>query len=330
MRIPLVSPTALTLAEHVSRHTGREVFVKHDNATHPRYGGNKVRKLEYLLADARVRGATDLITVGAAGSHHALATSVHGAAAGFHVAVVLCPQAGNEHVTMNLRADLAQGATVHPVSAGWKLLPAALAHAAVLRAKGRIPYVIPAGGSTPLGACGYIDAVGELATQLRVLGVGRIDAMVCALGSGATLAGMMAGARLHALMTEAWGVRVTPRLMSSRALVAWLATQSLRRSTPRAEGFSRADVRVIDDQFGDGYGVPTPAAHEALELFARDGIELDLTYTAKAAAGLLALARRDPPGRRYLFWNTLSSAPLGALVPDLDAPLPPEITALLQ
>ena len=332
MRIPLVSPTALTLAEHVSRAVGREVFVKHENATHPRYGGNKVRKLEYLLADARARGATDLVTVGAAGSHHVLATTVHGTAAGFRVEAVLAPQPRSAHVVDNLRADLAQGATLYPVAHGYEL-PLRLAwRAAALRAQGRVAYVIPPGGSTALGACGYIDAVAELRQQLATVGVGSVDAMVCALGSGGTLAGLMAGQRLHGVSGEAWGVRVTPRVMSDASLVAWLANGAMDHMAPRGvkpARVRRAEVRIVHDASDPGYGVETRAARHAIELFAKDDVHLDATYTGKAAAALVAMARSGPRRARYLFWNTLSSAPLSALTPDPEAALPGAIEALL-
>ncbi len=332
MRIPLVVPTSLTLAENVSHAVGREVFVKHDNATHPRYGGNKVRKLEYLLADARSKGATDLVTIGAAGSHHVLATTVHGRAAGFRVEAVLAPQQGSPHALMNLRADIAQGAELFPVGRGWEIPGRIATRMATLRAQGRAPYLIPPGGSTPLGACGYIDAAGELRQQLSTVGIRGFDVMVCALGSGGTLAGLLAGARVHSLAGEVLGVRVTEPWMSTRTLVAWMANRAVHLAAPsiadKYPPFASAHVHLVTDQLGEGYARPTDAARAAQELFARDDVSLDLTYTAKAAAGLLARARRDPPGQRYLYWNTLSSAPLEALVPDPVCRLPDALAGL--
>jgi 1-aminocyclopropane-1-carboxylate deaminase/D-cysteine desulfhydrase-like pyridoxal-dependent ACC family enzyme len=331
MRIPLASPTPLSFAEHVSRELGRDVFVKRDNATHPRYGGNKVRKLEYLLADARRRGATDLVTMGAVGSHHVLATTVHGRGAGFAVEAVLTGQPYTPHVERNVRADLAQGAVLHaaPLAAGLPLRVAARVLA--LRARGRVPYVIPFGGSTAHGARGYIDAVAELRQQLAGLGLQTPGVMLCALGSGGTHAGLLAGTRLHGLPAEVWGVRVTERWMSPARVVSWLANGALALAEPghKRGAFTVDDVKIADEQRGPGYGHPTEAARRAMELFARDDVTLDLTYTAKAAAGLLALSRGDASRRPYLFWNTLSSAPVEALIPDLAAPLPGAIAALL-
>ena len=133
----LAQPTAITLAERVSRACGREVWVKHDNATHPRYGGNKVRKLEHLLEEARAEGATHLLTAGAAGSHHVLATVVHGAAAGFAVEAVLTPRPRTQHAAATLRATIAQGATLHRCANTADAVVHALARAAVLHAQGR-------------------------------------------------------------------------------------------------------------------------------------------------------------------------------------------------
>lgn len=328
----LVQPTAITLAERVSRACGREVWIKHDNATHPRYGGNKVRKLEHLLDEARREGATHLLTAGAAGSHHVLATVVHGAAAGFTVEAVLTPRPRTAHTVSTLRATLAQGATLHRSSSAADAVVSALARAAVLRAQGRSVYVIRPGGSSPRGSLGYVEAMAETREQLRDLGA-HVDAMVVALGSGGTLAGMLAGARLHGIETELLGVRVGGAWMSPRPAVASLAEGALalalgdRKDVPRS--FSRNDIHAIEDQVGEGYGHPTDEGRAALELFGEDGVALDLTYTAKAAAALLARARREPAGRRYLFWNTLSSAPLGGLMRDTAAPLPPELDALL-
>lgn len=332
-KLALVQPTAITLAERASRALGREVWVKHDNATHPRYGGNKVRKLEHLLAEARAEGATDVITAGAAGSHHVLATAVHGGAAGFSVEAVITPRPRAEHAVVTLRATLAQGATLHPAANPAEALVQVLSRVTVLRAQGRSPFVIRPGGSSPRGALAYVEAMAEAAEQLRTLGIAPVDAMVVPLGSGGTLAGMMAGARLHRVETKLVGVRVAGAWMSPRPAIATLAEGALALAAPGDDvpkSFRRSEVNAVEDQVGEGYGHPTDAAREALALLAEDGVALDLTYTAKAAAGLIALARKSPPGTRYLFWNTLSSAPLGGLMQDTATPIPEHLDALLR
>ena len=195
-----------------------------------------------------------------------------------------------------------------------------LPRVAALRARGRRPYLIPVGGSTPAGTRGYVDAVAELRAQ----GGHGFDAIVCALGSGGTQASLVAGASLHGVAAEVWGVRVTP-LVGASALVWGLANAALagRGRVPWAA------VRVRDEQLGGGYGVATRAGDEATRAFAEDGIALDATYTAKAAAGLLAMAR-ERRGARLLYWHTLSSAPMGPLLVEAPEGVPPGLEGLVM
>jgi 1-aminocyclopropane-1-carboxylate deaminase/D-cysteine desulfhydrase-like pyridoxal-dependent ACC family enzyme len=324
-----VAVTAVEYARNVSDALGCEVWVKRDDRTDPRYGGNKIRKLSRLFADARAREATDIVTIGALGSHHVLATAVHGRSLGFEVHAVVLPQPSNPHVVENARADLAQGAHLVVAHGAWAV-PLRLASLfARLRAAGRRPYLISVGGSSPLGAVGYVDAMRELVSQ-HASGALRDwpEAIVCALGSGGTYAGLLAGARAFDVPSEVWGVRVTDPWMVSPTAVAWMSRRALALAEPE-HGHDRTirarDVRVRHDQLGRGYGVPTDAGREATEMFAADGIVLDPTYTAKAAAGLVAMAREPNAPRRFLFWHTLSSAPMEPLLvgaPDtLTAPL---------
>jgi 1-aminocyclopropane-1-carboxylate deaminase/D-cysteine desulfhydrase-like pyridoxal-dependent ACC family enzyme len=321
----IVNPTPLVLAEEVSRSVGCEVWVKRDDQTHPRYGGNKVRKLTPLLAEALAQGVTHVLTVGAAGSHHVLATAVHGGAVGLTVEAALVPQPASAHVEAMLRASAAQASALHP-SASFPTAMAALAlRSLALRSKGARPWIIPVGGSNALGSSGYLAAQLELAAQLAAMGAPAPDVQVCALGSGGTLAGLLAGRAIAGELGEVWGVRVTPRMAAPSWRVA-----SLARAVLRLRGYAGPcpAVRVFEGALGEGYGRPTDDARRARELFARDGVLLDDTYTAKAAAGLLALARRTP--RRYLFWQTLSSAPLGPLQGSAPPALPRRLRSLLR
>lgn len=320
-----VELTPVQRAEHVSRALGSDVWVKRDDLTHPRYGGNKVRKLGRLLAAARARGATDVVTLGAVGSHHVLATTVHAGALGFAVHAALVPQPYTAHAEETVRAALAQGADLRPAPRGdWQVPFVVLRELARLRAAGRRPYLVSLGGSTPLGAAGYVDAVAELGAQIaRGEMPGWPDVMLCPLGSGGTHAGLAAGVRAFAPRggadCEVVGVRVTAPIAATRSLIAWMARRALAVAAPgraaQVRPLAAREIRVMTDQFGRGYGYATPAGEEATALFARDGLVLDPTYTAKAAAGLVAMARRAP-GRRYLLWHTLSSAPLGPLLGD--------------
>ncbi len=334
MRALQVLETPVQRAEKVSTALGCEVWIKRDDLTHATYGGNKVRKLARLLEQARTLGATDIVTIGAVGSHHVFATILYGHAVGIDVHGVMVAQPHTPHVEQMARADLAQGGTLIPARAAWEVPVIVAREALRLRVSGRRPMVIPMGGSTPTGAMGYVDGVRELSSQIaRGDMPGWPDVIVAALGSGGTVAGIVVGTRMERVPTRVVGVQVTERWMPPPPVVRWMAnaTQTLatQEGLPDAHNVHADDFDIDLDQLGAGYGHPTPAAREAQALFAQDGIVLDLTYTAKAAAGLIAMARRDTRPRRYLYWHTLSSAPMEPLLhgaPDL----PPAIRALMR
>ncbi|MEI8254276.1 MAG: pyridoxal-phosphate dependent enzyme [Deltaproteobacteria bacterium] len=324
----VVEATAVERAERVSRAIGREVYVKRDDRTHAVYGGNKIRKLVHLLSHARSRGATDLVTIGAVGSHHVLATTVHGRAAGFDVHAVLAPQPFTAHVEQTVRADIAQHAHLVAARGAWEVPWRVAATMLALRRAGRRPYLIPIGGSSPRGAMGYVDATRELAAQVSSGSAPSPDLMVCALGSGGTHAGLLGGIAATGLSARMVGVRVTDAWMVSRVAVAWMARGAARMAGSRVSVGARAVV-IDHGHVGKGYGHPTDEARRALELFAEDGIALDLTYTAKAAAGLLAIAREGPARATNLFWHTLSSAPMAPLLEGAPDGVPGALDALM-
>jgi len=310
-----VDETPLVRAEGVSRWLGCAVWVKRDGLTHPAYGGNKVRKLVHLLAAAQHDGVTHLVTVGAAGSNHAVATAVHGGAAGFAVEAVLVPQPEARYAIDNLHALRALGVRVTPCRHP-ALAPAlVIARLAALKAQGARPRYLPPGGSNAVGARGYRDAALELGRQQRALAIAPFDAAFCALGSGGTLAGLAAGWDEADAGGRLVGVRVVPWPWVTRGGVVRLA-EAVR------QGVRPAALEVDDTALGPGYGHPTPEAEEARQRFADDGIVLESTYSAKAAAGLVARVRRDPGLRQVLLWATWSEtkAP-GAGQPRGDLPL---------
>jgi 1-aminocyclopropane-1-carboxylate deaminase/D-cysteine desulfhydrase-like pyridoxal-dependent ACC family enzyme len=194
-------------------------------------------------------------------------------------------------------------------------MPALEALAAELRAAGRRPLVIPIGGSTPLGALGYVEAAREVAAQLRRIDVAPA-AIVHGSSSGGTQAGLVVGLRAAGLASRVIGVSADETRADLARMVADIAgplADRLDRVVPPADA-----IEVLDDQVGAGYGVPTPASEEAARLFARlEGIALDPTYGAKAAAGLLDLVRRGAfgPEDTVVFWHTggaVWSVPPGA------------------
>lgn len=324
-RLRLVERTPVAAMTRLSRMTGAELWVKRDDLTAAPYGGNKVRKLEYLLGEAKRQRASCVLTVGAFGSHHVLATAIHGKANGFAVHAVVAPQPPSEHVSENLRADVAAGATLHPVGHAARAPLEMKRVARLLRREGLSPFVIPHGGSTPLGVLGYVEAGLELAAQVDAGELPEPDAIYVALGSGGTAAGAAIGLAAAGLTARVVAARVTAKVLANRFTVRSLvrgAMSVLRTHDPRFPAVGELALRKIaidGSAFGRGYGVSTPATRRAVELAASDGLSADETYTARAIDVML----RDAEARRFrrgLYWHTLSSADLGALLSRTPAP----------
>jgi D-cysteine desulfhydrase len=324
-----IAPTPIQWAPHVSRALGCDVYVKREDQTHPLCGGNKARKLAMLLADARARGATDLVTVGAAGSNHILATALHGRALGFEVTAAVVPRPNSPEARAALQATVAQGCHLLPAGSEWAAVPRLWHTLRRLRRQGRRPYFIPPGGTSPVGALGYVRAMEELVAQ-HARGELPVwpEVMVCALGSGGLFAGLLAGVRASGRPCRVVGVEIWSRWAANRPALAWLTrrTLALARSA-RSPPLQARELEVDRGQLGPGYGHPTEAAREAQALFAQDGVGLDLTYTAKTAAGLVALARSTPRPRALLFWHSLSTPPSPC---EPGPPPAPEVLELLR
>lgn len=297
-------PTPLHPLPRLSAHLGGPpIWIKRDDLTGFALGGNKVRKLEFFLGEARAAGADILLTAGGHQSNHARVTAAAAARTGLDCVLVLSggrPAA----FTGNLALDRLFGAAVHFVETGPERMPALQALAEELRAAGRRPLVIPIGGSTPLGALGYVEAAREAAGQLEALGV-RPAAIVHGSSSGGTQAGLLVGCRAAGLATRVIGVSADEPREALAGMIAGIVRSLAERlgvPAPPPEA-----IEVLDEHVGAGYGIPTPASEEAARLFARlEGIPLDLTYGAKAAAGLIDLVRRGAFGRdeAVCFWHT--------------------------
>jgi D-cysteine desulfhydrase len=311
----LVHPTAVQCVEGLSR-AGSELWIKRDDRTHDVYGGNKVRKLEPILEDLRQRGAKRIVTVGAAGSHHVLATAYFGGQAGLEVEAVLAPQPRTAHVVDLLRAALGQGLKAVPVGS-WGAVPLAVARRVATGAR-----FVQIGGSSVVGSMGYVAAARELATQVRAGELPEPDVLIVALGSGGTAAGLAAGLEAEGLATQVVGVciSVPPRALRNVSLT--LARACARRAGLQATSGALARLSMDVRFLGRGYGLPAPGSDDAIR-DAREhaGLVLDPTYTAKAFACALwhVRARR---ARHVLYWHTLSSAPMAPLLegaPEEDA-----------
>ena len=297
-------PTPLHPLPRLSAHLGGpRLFIKRDDLTGFALGGNKVRKLEFFLGAARAAGADVLLTAGGHQSNHARVTAAAATRAGLDSILVLSggtPAAW----TGNLALDRLFGAEVRFVATGAERTPALEALAAELRAAGRRPLVIPIGGSTPLGARGYVEAAREAAAQFRALDLAP-TAIVHSSSSGGTQAGLVVGCRAAGLEGRVIGVSADETRQDLTRMVAGIVgplSQELGLPVPPVNG-----IEVLDAYVGAGYGVPTPESLEATRLFARlEGIPLDPTYSAKAAAGLIDLCRRGVFAAREVvcFWHT--------------------------
>ncbi|CAN5888296.1 pyridoxal-phosphate dependent enzyme [soil metagenome] len=317
--LPLGSyPTAV---EEI-RVDGRCVLVKRDDRCAPGYAGNKVRKLEFLLGAARAAGTRRLITAGATGSHHAFATAYHGRALGFASSLVLFPQRLTAHVRELLLLDHAVGAELRWVRR-MEAVPFGMWRARVAHRRDR-PAVIPPGGSSATGSLGYVNAGLELAGQIDDGSAPRPDRIHVAAGTLGTAAGLAVGLAWAGLPIPVIASRITSRLVASERALQALVRRivELLASAGADPPDAAAALRLLDlrhDQFGDGYGRATEQGARAADLFGAAGLSLDGTYTAKAAAGLLADQTEGLP----LFWHTLSAvAPLDLLEDGRNAALP--------
>ena len=294
----------------------RSLCVKRDDLTSAAYGGNKARKLEFLLGAALAESRRAVITFGAYGSNHALATAVHTRALGLEPHVVLSPQAPGPFAARTLRAHAGLGTVIHPVE-GWDGSREAVRVRRELTARdGIAPAVIPMGGTSALGAVAYVNAAFELADQAPLP-----DVVYVAAGTVGTAIGLAIGFAALGAATRVEAVRVTPGEVCNLPAAQELAraTVKLLRGMAAFPDLSAEQLpfNLREDHYGPGYGIPTPETLAAVDVARKAGVTLETTYTGKAFAAFLAdaaiggLADQD-----VVFWNTYNSAPLPAPGPD--------------
>lgn len=296
---------------------GPKLHIKRDDLLGLAAGGNKTRKLEFLMADAIAAGADTIITTGAVQSNHCRLTLAAAIKEGLHCRLVLeervpdsySPDASGNNLLFRLLG--ADDITVVPSGTD---LEAEMQRAAEdVVASGGTPYIVPGGGSNPLGALGYVSCAEEMLAQSFEMGL-PIDHIVCASGSGGTHAGLVAG--LHGNQT---GIPVTGISVRADREAQEAKLHGLANATSKLAGADQdvpaSAFRVHDEFVGPGYSLPTPEMTDAIQLFARtEGILLDPVYTGKAAAGLLALARQGAfaPESNVVFVHTGGSPALYA------------------
>ncbi len=306
-RVELTSgPTPIERSAALEAQLGLEsLAIKRDDLANPAYGGGKVRKLETLLAEAERQGAKRLVTFGSVGSHHALATAVHGRERGLDVELLLLPEPPSAHVRETLRRTLLSGARASLAPS----MKSALGRAAELEREGDT-FVIPVGGTSPLANVGFVAAGFELAAQLASSGAEPPERVYIPLGTNGSAAGLALGLRAAGLDCRVVGVRASSPTTSSEAHVreAIASTAALLRSYD--ETFPEVDAGVDIDgaELGRGYALPTTRAKRAVDRASDAGLALETTYTAKAFAALCRDAEHGKV-KRALFWLTHDARP---------------------
>jgi L-cysteate sulfo-lyase len=318
-------PTPLERLDRLSEVLGGpEIWIKRDDCTGMSTGGNKTRKLEFLMAEAQAEGADIVLTQGATQSNHARQTAAFAAKLGLDCHLLLENRTGSKNPDYNhngnVLLDHLHGATSETRPGGLDMHAELEAAAEQFRAQGRRPYTIPGGGSNPTGALGYVDCAYELLGQANARGL-VIDHVVTATGSAGTQAGLVVGLKAinSGIPLLGFGVRAPKAKQEENVYQLALKTAG-KLECP--DVVQREDV-VADCQYvGQGYGIPREDTIEAIRLFAElEGILLDPVYSGKGAAGLIDYCRQGhfKKGERVVFLHTGGSAALFGYTKSLDA-----------
>ena len=321
-RFPRVSlahlPTPLEPLPRLSKHLGGpNIFVKRDDCTGLGTGGNKTRKLEFLMADALQKNASVVITQGAVQSNHARQTAAAACKLGLRCELVFekrVDQPSEMYLNSgNVFLDRLFGATIREVDKGSDMNAALESVARELRAKGETPYVIPGGGSNKVGALGYVDCALEFLNQANRSGL-VIHNVLHATGSAGTQAGLVVGMKASHCSIPLLGIGVNVDQATQEQRVYQLAVETAEYvGAPGIVG--RQDVVANCDYVGDGYGIPTDGMNEAVLLLARlEGLLFDPVYSGKALAGMIDLVHKKQfkKSDNLLFIHTGGSAGLFA------------------
>lgn len=299
-------PTPIAELKRLTSYVGGpKIYIKRDDLSGLALGGNKIRKLEFLIADAIANGYDTIITGGAEQSNHCRQTAAAAAFCGLECHLVL---GGEEPAILsgNLLIDKLLGAKIHwsgEFRKGEKIPDVA----DELRKSGRKPYLIPYGGSNPIGACGFIEAMGELSAQLRSSNM-KIDKIVFASSSGGTHSGMILGKEIYDISSELIGIEIDkaegegPYIDRLQKLVNHTSEFiELNRF------YSKNEILLRNEYLGDGYGIVGDLERNAIKLLAeKEGILIDPVYTGRAMGGLIDLIEKNElkKNESVLFWHT--------------------------
>ena len=315
--IPLVN--SFTPVERLSNletylNTDTSLWVKQDNLTSPIYGGNKVRKLEFIIADALQRKKKTIATLGGIGTNHGLATTIFGKKNGLNTVLYLIKQPITKHVLDNLKLDFHYGAELKYVK---NYLGVGLQFYLLDRLRRKQTYWLPAGGSTPLGILGYVNATLELKQQIEKGKLPEPELLFVAAGTTGTMAGLELGIQLTGLKIRVLGIRVTDRMAATAGKVKSLIKGALKilHKDSKLRNFQyKPRFQLIDQYYGGKYGRVTPEGQKAVDLIRQtDDISLETTYTGKTLAAFIDHVKRVETTGPMLFWNTYNSVDLSAI-----------------
>jgi L-cysteate sulfo-lyase len=309
-------PTPLERLDRLTHELGGpEIWIKRDDCTGLSTGGNKTRKLEFLMAEAQAMGADTVMTQGATQSNHARQTAAFAAKLGMACHILLEDRTGSNDANYNgngnVLLDHLHGASTSKRAGGKDMAAEMELVAEKLRGEGRKVYIIPGGGSNATGALGYVNCAFELVSQANERGL-VIDHLVTATGSAGTQAGLITGLKAMNVGIPLTGIGVRAPKEKQEESVFNLAVKTAEKlGCPGV--VSRADVVADSNYVGAGYGVPAPDTLEAIAMFAQlEGLLLDPVYSGKGAAGLIDYCRkgRFKKGERVVFLHTGGSAAL--------------------
>ncbi len=290
-------------------------WIKRDDISHPEYGGNKIRKLEFILAEALAKGAKRIITFGATGTNHGVATAMMCAQAGLECEILLFDQPDSATVRGNQKLMRHYGASLIYCGSLAATVTRYYCHPARMR---RDAYFLFAGGSNVAGTLGFVNAAMEVVDQVAANQLPMPEQIVCPVGSSATLAGLTLGFQWLNLPVQVVGVRVAPSHLGPFAACTVESVARLMEKT-RHSTQKMTDKRLpapitpilLDQYYGSGYGEATVAGKAAQRAFDVAGYKLEQTYSAKAAACFLERAASTPGP--VLFWNTFNSRSVATL-----------------
>ena len=329
-------PTPIELLAKLSEQFDCQLYIKRDDKTGSqdvqgqRFGGNKVRKLEFLLADAMAHNKKGVMTFGCAGSNHALATATYAAHLDLDCFCMLKPQPHSWVVQRNLLSMLRAGAEMHycPTSS-LRTLGALYISLRYYQLHEQYPYIIPTGGSNAIGVLGFVNAAFELKRQIEQGLMPKPDVIYVPIGSSGTITGLLLGLKAAEIDTKVIGVAVEPPEFEGafEHTITKLFDETQLLLKQACSGWSNyalkpTDYGIVTNLAGLGYGIPMDEAQEATELlYDTEGIVLDGTYSAKACAGMFRQLKEYDSDTVILFWLTFDGQKIGVDVDYQQLPL---------